>query len=331
MLGCSPRPASPRDTRCRPAGEPVARGPAATMGASPHDERKGSSCRRRPSGPPDATSNPADSPDRRPRRRDARPSLGGRALATALAPRIPMGTLSILLSLLRLRPATLESTAVHWRAAEFSLTALGAAPSTPTPATAAGGTRWSTGPPHAVVPAVRRPDRHLDHHPDHRLPGRTGDRAAAARPADRRQPARAGWRHRADRRWRSSPLGVDGVRRAGAHLLAVAVPLRTARVVAGPQVLFSAAFTPLIHLTNGAPTGCCSARHRARRRTALGAVAAGTVSLVRTLGAAGLAGPDHRGAGGLPAVRRPHRRGVRDPRTEIDSLGADDTVRDLVA
>jgi hypothetical protein len=25
VLGCSPRPASPRDTRCRPAGEPVAR------------------------------------------------------------------------------------------------------------------------------------------------------------------------------------------------------------------------------------------------------------------------------------------------------------------
>ena len=37
-----------------------------------------------------------------------------------------------------------------------------------------------------------------------------------------------------------------------AQYLAVAVPLRTARVVAGPQVLFSAAFTPLIHLTNGA-------------------------------------------------------------------------------
>ena len=36
-----------------------------------------------------------------------------------------------------------------------------------------------------------------------------------------------------------------------AQYLAVAVPLSTARVVAGPQVLFSAAFTPLIRLTNG--------------------------------------------------------------------------------
>lgn len=35
-----------------------------------------------------------------------------------------------------------------------------------------------------------------------------------------------------------------------AQYLAVAVPLRTARVVAGPQVLFSALFTPLIRLTN---------------------------------------------------------------------------------
>jgi len=37
-----------------------------------------------------------------------------------------------------------------------------------------------------------------------------------------------------------------------AQYLAVAVPLQTARVVAGPQVLFSAVFTPLIRLTNGA-------------------------------------------------------------------------------
>src|SRR5215208_7606391 len=36
-----------------------------------------------------------------------------------------------------------------------------------------------------------------------------------------------------------------------AQYLAVAKPLATARVVAGPQVLFSALFTPLIHLTNG--------------------------------------------------------------------------------
>ncbi|MGE5694545.1 MAG: hemolysin family protein [Candidatus Sericytochromatia bacterium] len=36
-----------------------------------------------------------------------------------------------------------------------------------------------------------------------------------------------------------------------AQYLAVARPLATARVVAGPQVLFSMLFTPLIHLTNG--------------------------------------------------------------------------------
>jgi CBS domain containing-hemolysin-like protein len=37
-----------------------------------------------------------------------------------------------------------------------------------------------------------------------------------------------------------------------AQYLAIAVPLPTARLVAGPQVLFSAAMTPLIRLTNGA-------------------------------------------------------------------------------
>lgn len=36
-----------------------------------------------------------------------------------------------------------------------------------------------------------------------------------------------------------------------AQYMAVAEPLKTARVVAGPQVLFSALFTPLIRLTNG--------------------------------------------------------------------------------
>src|ERR1700731_5434113 len=37
-----------------------------------------------------------------------------------------------------------------------------------------------------------------------------------------------------------------------AQYLAVARPLQTARVVAGPQLLFSMLATPLIHLTNGA-------------------------------------------------------------------------------
>src|SRR5215203_5830732 len=36
-----------------------------------------------------------------------------------------------------------------------------------------------------------------------------------------------------------------------AQYLAVAKPLETARMVAGPQVLFSTFFTPLIKLTNG--------------------------------------------------------------------------------
>jgi len=36
-----------------------------------------------------------------------------------------------------------------------------------------------------------------------------------------------------------------------AQYLAVAKPLPVARVVAGPQLIFSMLFTPLIHLTNG--------------------------------------------------------------------------------
>lgn len=36
-----------------------------------------------------------------------------------------------------------------------------------------------------------------------------------------------------------------------AQYLAIAVPLQTARLVSGPQVLFSALFTPLIRITNG--------------------------------------------------------------------------------
>ena len=100
-----------------------------------------------------------------------------------------------------------------------------------------------------------------------------------------------------------------------AQYLAVAVPLRTARVVAGPQVLFSAAFTPLIHLTNGAANRVlqrfgiepADELRSARSPQEL-------VSLVRTSARQGSL--DQTTAvlvDRSPAVRRPHRRGVHDP------------------
>ena len=61
-----------------------------------------------------------------------------------------------------------------------------------------------------------------------------------------------------------------------AQYLAVAKPLETARVVAGPQVLFSMLFTPVIKLTNGAANWILrrlgiepaeELRRRARRRS----------------------------------------------------------------
>jgi CBS domain containing-hemolysin-like protein len=118
-----------------------------------------------------------------------------------------------------------------------------------------------------------------------------------------------------------------------AQYLAVAVPLRTARLVAGPQVLFSAAFTPLIRLTN-------STANRVLRR--LGIEPADElssarspqelVSLVRTSAKQGsLDQPT------ANLVDRSLQFGGRiaeefmTPRSKIEALEADDTVADLLA
>ena len=117
-----------------------------------------------------------------------------------------------------------------------------------------------------------------------------------------------------------------------AQYLAVAVPLRTARLVSGPQVLFSAMFTPLIRLTNGTA-------NRVLRR--LGIEPADElssarspqelVSLVRTSA--------KRGSLDQPTaclVDRSLQFGGRiaeefmTPRSKIESLEADDTVADLL-
>ena len=117
-----------------------------------------------------------------------------------------------------------------------------------------------------------------------------------------------------------------------AQYLAIAVPLRTARVVAGPQVLFSAAVTPLIRLTNGIA-------NRVLRR--LGIEPADElrsarspqelVSLVRTSARQGsLDQPT------ADLVDRSLQFGARSaeefmtPRSKIESLEADDTVADLL-
>jgi CBS domain containing-hemolysin-like protein len=114
--------------------------------------------------------------------------------------------------------------------------------------------------------------------------------------------------------------------------LAVAKPLPTARAVAGPQVLFSMLFTPLIHMTNG------TANWILRR---LGIEPAEELRSARS--------PQELGS----LVRNSARRGALDqvtatlvdrslqfgsrtaeelmtPRTEIVALQVDDTVADLV-
>jgi len=117
-----------------------------------------------------------------------------------------------------------------------------------------------------------------------------------------------------------------------AQYLAVAVPLRTARLVSGPQVLFSAMFTPLIRLTNGTA-------NRVLRR--LGIEPADElssarspqelVSLVRTSA--------KRGSLDQPTaslVDRSLQFGGRiaeefmTPRSKIESLECDDSVADLL-
>ena len=80
-----------------------------------------------------------------------------------------------------------------------------------------------------------------------------------------------------------------------AQYLAVAKPLQTARLVAGPQVLFSMLFTPVINLTNGTANWIsASARHRAGRGAAIGPVAAGTRLAGPQLRPPRRPGPDHR-------------------------------------
>jgi CBS domain containing-hemolysin-like protein len=118
-----------------------------------------------------------------------------------------------------------------------------------------------------------------------------------------------------------------------AQYLAVAVPLRTARVVAGPQVLFSALFTPLIQLTNGTANWVlkrfgiepADELRSARSPQEL-------VSLVRTSARQGSL--DQLTAS---LVDRSLQFGARTaeelmtPRSKIESLEGDDTVGDLMA
>jgi CBS domain containing-hemolysin-like protein len=118
-----------------------------------------------------------------------------------------------------------------------------------------------------------------------------------------------------------------------AQYLAVAVPLRTARVVAGPQVMFSTLFTPLIHLTNGSANRIlkrfgiepADELRSARSPQEL-------VSLVRTSARQGSL--DQTTAA---LVDRSLQFGARTaeelmtPRSKIESLEADDTVSDLLA
>ena len=118
-----------------------------------------------------------------------------------------------------------------------------------------------------------------------------------------------------------------------AQYLAVAVPLATARAVAGPQVLFSMLFTPLIHLTNGTANRVLRSfgvqpadeLRSARSPQEL-------ISLVRTSARHGSLDPITAALvdrslqfGGRTAEE------LMTPRSKIESLEADDTLRDLVA
>ena len=117
-----------------------------------------------------------------------------------------------------------------------------------------------------------------------------------------------------------------------AQYLAIAVPLRTARVVSGPQVLFSAAFTPLIRLTNGVANWVL-------KRLGIEAVdelssarsPQELVSLVRTSARQGALDPAT-----ADLVDRSLQFGARNaeefmtPRSKVESLDADDTVADLL-
>ncbi len=117
-----------------------------------------------------------------------------------------------------------------------------------------------------------------------------------------------------------------------AQYLAVAKPLPVARVVAGPQVMFSMLFTPLIHLTNGTANWIlrrlgiepAEELRSARSPQELG-------SLVRNSARRGSLDPVT-----ATLVDRSLQFGSRTaeelmtPRTEIVTLEVDDTVADLV-
>lgn len=114
--------------------------------------------------------------------------------------------------------------------------------------------------------------------------------------------------------------------------LAIAVPLQTARVVAGPQVLFSAMFTPLIRLTNGAANWVL-------KRLGIEAVdelssarsPQELVSLVRTSARQGSLDPVT-----ADLVDRSLQFGARTaeefmtPRSKVESLQAEETVANLL-
>ena len=118
-----------------------------------------------------------------------------------------------------------------------------------------------------------------------------------------------------------------------AQYMAIAVPLPTARVVAGPQVLFSAAVTPLIRLTNGAANrvlrrfGIEPADELSSARSPQE-----LVSLVRNSAEQGSLD-----ASTAELIDRSLQFGSRSaeefmtPRSKIESLEADDTVGDLLA
>ena len=118
-----------------------------------------------------------------------------------------------------------------------------------------------------------------------------------------------------------------------AQYLAIAVPLQTARVVAGPQVLFSALMTPLIRITNRAANAVLR-RFGIEPADELSSARSPQelVSLVRTSA--------RQGALDKPTadlVDRSLQFGGRSaeefmtPRSKIESLEADDTVGDLLA
>jgi CBS domain containing-hemolysin-like protein len=118
-----------------------------------------------------------------------------------------------------------------------------------------------------------------------------------------------------------------------AQYLAVAKPLATARVVSGPQLLFSVATTPLIKMTNGTANwilrrvGIEPAEELRSARSPQE-----LVSLVRTSARAGSLD-----LATATLVDRSLRFGTRTaeelmtPRSKIEALKSDDTVADLVA